>query len=133
MRNARIGRGAAVTETPGLEVAKPSPLAAFVDVLHGLAANRKMFAGFPGAVCNMTTCLEDLNMMLHERLVPGLRTPWVRRVALPVWAAHRTLDERFQQPDEAGRAKKAIEILTQCTDEEVRNTCTAWIRETYHV
>lgn len=129
MRNKRIGPPAAP-----LEVAKPSPLAAFVDALTGIDANRTMLAGlqdsaWPGCI----TFLDDLRMMLHEKMVFGIRTQWLRRVAIPVWMAHRHITEVFQHPDEAKRALEAIEILRQCQDVHVRETCINWIQETHHV
>jgi hypothetical protein len=134
MRNRRFSAAAKPAPDAPLEVAKPSPLAAFVDMLHGMDANRAMLAGnqndmWPGCI----TFLDDLRMMLHERMVVGIRTQWLRRVATPVWMAHRHLTEVFQHPDEKKRALEAIEILRQCQDIHVRETCIGWIQETHHV
>lgn len=131
MRNNRIRPVA--TEAP-LVVAKPSPLAAFTDMLASMDANRTMLAGlqndaWPGCI----TFLDDLRMMLHERLVVGVRTQWLRRVATPVLMAHRHITEVFQHPDEAKRALETIEILRQCQDVHVRESCIDWVRESFHV
>jgi hypothetical protein len=131
MRNKRFGAPAQPAEP--LHVSKPSPLAAFVDALASIDANRTMLGGLASEWAGCTTFLEDLRMMLHERLVVGIRTQWIRRTATPVWMAHRHLTEVFQHPDEQARAREAIEILRQCQDVHVRETCINWIRETHHV
>jgi hypothetical protein len=134
MRNNRIGRPPAAMP----EVAKPSPLAGFVDWLHSTDAQRAMLADFGHINDKMAggawlTFLEDLHMMLHERLVVGIRSPWLRRVATPVLMAHRHITEAFQHPDEPKRALETIEILRQCQDDHVRDACITWVRESFHV
>src|ERR1700745_4317724 len=65
---------------------QPSPLMLFVSTVTLLATTRKMLAGlgqFLGdAEWNMV--LEDLALFLHDHAIIGLRTSWVRRVAVPV-------------------------------------------------
>lgn len=73
--------------------------------------------------------VDDVQMMLHEGVVIGLRTTWVRRIAVPIYKAHTMLTSGNGTPKE--RAVKAIEILEQCSDKTMAAHCAAWIRETY--
>lgn len=129
-----LGRGSSQMTQPPAE--KPSPLAAFVTAITGMADARKLIGGAAswldhGPDPRWSVMLDDLEMMLHERVIIGLRSPWVRRVAVPVFQAYRALHAR--EGDDKDRARHAIEILGQCTDCNVQAECRNWIREKYHV
>lgn len=119
-----------------VEGQEPSPLAAMVETLKLIANNRKLLEAFgnecsggPYGVHTWRTFGEDLEMMFTERMVIGLRLSWVRRVAIPVLHAYKTLQG---SPDKA-MALKAIEIMGQCVDAYVRDKCIAWIKTEYGV
>lgn len=67
---------------------------------------------------------EDLAMLTTEGVVVGLRSPWVRRVALPAWQVHKVLSTDAPKRE---RGAKAIEILTQCKDDALVATFAAYI------
>lgn len=111
-------------------IPQQSPMAEFVVTLNAMARNRKMIAGAVEAISDWSLVLEDIEMMLHEGVIAGLRSRWVRRVAVPLFQAHRAL-----QTDELPQvqATKALEILDQCIDEKIREVCRSWIRDHYGV
>lgn len=118
-----------------------SPIQAFVDTLTLIARNRKMLAGVGDSLAagslatrnGWQTFTEDVEMMLHERVIIGLRHVWIRRVAVPVVSACRALEGHKIGPESQPTALKAIEILQQCTDEHVKMLCVDWIKQAYGV
>jgi hypothetical protein len=111
----------------------PSPLDSFAATIALMGANRTLLAGL-GVVLGepeWRVLLEDLAMLTNERVVVGLRTPWVRRVAVPVLSAHKALQMREGTDQE--RARSAVEILKQCTDEHVQRVMVQWIQRKFHV
>jgi hypothetical protein len=112
----------------------PSPLDTFVATVTAMAEQRAMLAGMITGVLAPDTpwkpTLDDLEMMVHENVIIGLRSRWVRRVAVPVFQARRALQAKGEPKDNAA---KAMEILDQCTDELVKVTCMRWIVATYHI
>lgn len=109
----------------------PSPLDSLAATIALLAANRKHLKGAVDTVSNFPTLLEDLALLVDEHVVIGLRTQWARRVAVPVLAAHRALHRT--EGTEQERARVALDILRQCTDADIHNACSNWIRGKYHV
>jgi hypothetical protein len=117
---------------PPITVDAPSPLLLFVSAITLLGTTRTFFDGLrPLLGDEFRTLLEDISLFANDKMVIGLRTPWVRRVVVPVINAQRALDAREGTQQEKGRA--AVEILCQCNDDHVRNVCTKWVKENYHV
>lgn len=113
-------------------VADPSPLDTFVRQLRGLADGRKLaIMALPRSTATeeWRVLLDDIEMMLHENVVIGLRTPWVRRVAVPVFKAWCALKSGDGTPK--SRAVTAMEILDQCRDTSLALLCCTWIRAVY--
>lgn len=104
----------------------PSPVDEFVTTIKAMAKNRRMILGAVAAVSDYPQMLEDLELMVRERVIIGLRSRWVRRVAVPIFQAQRAL--ATNEPIET-RKIKAFEILDQCTDEPLRVACQTWIRQ----
>lgn len=106
----------------------PSPLKAFVETASLLGKNRKLLASM-SADSEWRLLLEDLEMMIREGVIIGLRTRWARRVATPIFQAHRALSG--DTGTRTQRAQRANEILLQCEDNELHKTCADWIRKHY--
>lgn len=66
---------------------------------------------------------EDLSVFLHDGPIVGLRDPFFRRVATPMWMAHRAFKENkgFDKYD------APLEILRQCKATDWRLAATQWI------
>ena len=115
------------------EATQESPLVLFVAAVTAMSAARQellsaqVYLGDP----EWRIFLEDITMMTAEHVIHGLRTPWVRRVAIPIYKAQEALS--VPRGSEAERAKLALEILDQCTDTDLRNRCQQWIQDTYKV
>jgi hypothetical protein len=58
---------------------------------------------------------EDISLLLECGPVVGIRTNWVRRIAQPVYMAHKALQGRA-----SNRFAVAHEIILQCADPEMR-------------
>ena|SRR3974390_3536717 len=103
------------------------PISDFVGCLKVMAARRHLIQG-----CGIDpTILEDLSMMLHEGVIIGIRNRWVRRVAVPLFQAHRLLkDSRESDPI---KAKKVLQILEQCEDIDLKSRCIEWVKSNYWV
>lgn len=106
-----------------------SPLFSFVTTLSAMGKNRRMllnaFDGFTAA--EWQTFLDDLEMLNTEKVIVGLRTAWVRRVAVPIFQAHREIGRTDKSPRE--KFDIALEILKQCQDEKLRKECEDWINQ----
>lgn len=74
---------------------------------------------------------QDLNMFLDEGPVVGLRVPWLRRVVVPVFAAHQAYREGAASNDPMDKLsgiETAMEILrTQCRASDWRAACEEWL------
>lgn len=115
-------------------MSEPSPLTNFVGLLRTIADNRAVLMpalGQADANADWRVLLEDVQMMLTENVVIGLRTQWVRRVAVPVHRAWLALRSGEGKPKE--RALRAIEILQQCSDTTLRDACVFWIRNRHEI
>lgn len=110
-----------------------SPLARFVFTLEQMNENRALFGTLGNAFGAGPFRLfsDDLNMLLTERLVIGLRTQWLRRVAVPMLMAQRALAEG--EGDMRARATIATEILTQLAgyDNDLMARCVSWLHSTF--
>lgn len=111
-------------------VSPQSPLESLTATIALMGKNRK-FLSAASTDPNWSTMLEDLEMLVTEKVVVGLRTSWARRVAVPVVNAHRALNN--EHGDDQERARFALDILRQCTDAKVRDDCSKWVRERFHV
>jgi hypothetical protein len=109
---------------------QPNPLEQFSATLAMMAHNRALLEGLRPHDQNWTILLQDLAMLVDENVTIGLRTPWVRRVAVPVWYAYRKLSD--ENADVSDRVKGALEILRQCSDVRVQTICSQWLREARH-
>ena len=112
--------------------AKPSPIDQFAGTIMLMAHNRTLLESIRQNDQNWTALLQDIAMLVDESVTIGLRSPWVRRVAVPVFYAWKTMQGTGDEGDQA-RAKKAIEIMSQCSDTRVQTICTSWLKETYGV
>lgn len=66
---------------------------------------------------------QDLGMFLDEGVVIGLRDPFFRKVATPMYMAHRALKEG----DAPARFELALEIIQNCRSEDWRMASEQWI------
>lgn len=112
---------------------RPSPLATFVAALTAMVVASKLLAGAAQYLGDPAWQVfrEDLEMLTREGVIVGLRVPWIRRVAVPVFQANRALNR--QDLDDRTRALTALEIMRQCQDENVKAECSNWIRGKYNV
>jgi hypothetical protein len=117
-------------KTEQQQTEQPNPLEQFSATLAMMAHNRALLEGLRPHDQNWTILLQDLAMLVDENVTIGLRTPWVRRVAVPVWYAYRKLSE--EENADVSRVKGALEILRQCSDVRVQTICSQWLRETRH-
>jgi len=113
----------------------PSPLTQFTATITLMGEQRKAIQGAVTSESDWRILLEDLAMLTQENVVIGLRSKWVRRVAVPMLMADRVL--RGQDGNQPGRAEKALEILDQITstDENVvalKKACIHWIKTVYN-
>jgi hypothetical protein len=67
---------------------------------------------------------QDLAMLLDERVSLGLRTPWLRKVLVPVIRAH----EAYRLKGDPQRFEKALEIIEQCKAPDWRVACREWLQ-----
>lgn len=67
--------------------------------------------------------LQDLDIFLDEGPIVGLRDPFFRQVATPMWHAH----EAFLKKGDSERFATALEILEQCKAADWRKAATEWI------
>jgi hypothetical protein len=114
--------------TPQLQA---DPVEGLALTIAMMAQHRKLLAKAVGSVSDWSVLLEDLEMLAEERVIVGLRTHWARRVAVPVIHAYRALQSTDGSPQE--RARKALDVLRQCSDVAVQTVLSEYIRETYHV
>lgn len=107
---------------------KASPLFSFVTTLGAMGKNRRMLLPALGgfAAGEWKEFLDDLEMLNTEKVIVGLRSVWVRRIAVPVFQAHRELGRADKEPKE--KFDTALEILKQCQDEALRKECEDWIK-----
>jgi hypothetical protein len=73
--------------------------------------------------------LEDIAMLMEENVYIGLRTRWVRRVAVPMTRAYLALHAEGQS--DAQRASTAKEILDQCDDDALAVASVNWINTVF--
>lgn len=72
---------------------------------------------------------EDLEMLTKERVVVGLRNQWARRVATPMWQAHRA----FSAKEERTTALTAMEIIRQCQDVALRQSVEVYLAHRFAI
>lgn len=111
--------------------AKPSPIESYAATIAMMAENRALLEGLRPNDSNWITLLQDLNMLCAEGVTLGLRTPWARRVAVPLMFAHKVMSD--EDEDDRVKAKKAKEILKQCSDARTQSVCIGWLEETFRV
>ena len=68
--------------------------------------------------------IEDAKLFFEEGVTIGLRSPWMRRVCVPIVMAHRAMSNAAD-PE---RFNKALEILSQCDDPVWQELCKAEVR-----
>jgi thymidylate synthase len=68
---------------------------------------------------------EDLSVFLDCGPVVGLRDPFFRRVAIPMWLAHQSYKERDLGPEE--RFRRARENLANCKATDWRRATEEWL------
>lgn len=78
-------------------------------------------------VGDFLTLGEDLAMLTRERVVIGLRTQWARRVAVPIFHAHKNLQGRQANP------VNALQIVAQCADESLAFAMSTWIKANHKI
>lgn len=110
-----------------------SPIAKFVRNIKAMGEQRKDLMEF-GAEFERPEkwriALEDLAMLTTEKVVIGLRTKWVRRVAVPMVQAYRAL---IAEGNDLSKARNARAIVFQLAgqDDELMGRCLAWLDENY--
>lgn len=110
-----------------------SPIARFVRNIKIMGEQRKELEALGNEFSRPTEwriALEDLAMLTQEKVVIGLRTRWVRRVAVPMVQAYRALTA---DGDPLPNARKAVQILSQLRghDDILLADCISWLEETY--
>lgn len=71
---------------------------------------------------------QDLLMFIDEGVVIGLRDPFFRRVATPMFMAHRA----FKENQGRDRYEKPLEILANCRADDWRMAAEQWILRRMH-
>jgi hypothetical protein len=66
----------------------------------------------------------DLNIILDEGAVMGLKVPWLRKVACPILDAHR----HYRENDSLNRYDGAVMIVQGCQSPDWRLACTQWLQ-----
>lgn len=111
-----------------------NPLAVFVGMLSLAAGTRsvdplvhELSAPFGTAEDN-STMVEDVMLLLTHGPVVGIRSSWVRRVAQPIYMAHKHL----LVSRESDRFAFAYEIASQCRDLRHRGRALTYICDAEH-
>lgn len=73
---------------------------------------------------NHKTFLEDLSVFLDEGPIIGFREPFFRKVATPLWSAHRAYKENIDKE----KYTVPLEILQQCKATDWRKAAEEWIQ-----
>jgi hypothetical protein len=106
-----------------------NPLADFVATITAMGRNRDLIASAPIPDPGWRVFLEDLAMLNEEGVIIGLRTPWVRQVAVPIVQAWRLFQRTVPEDAREDRKQHTLEILDQCTDAALRERCRDWVGE----
>lgn len=109
----------------------PSPLEQYAGTIILMAQNRTLLEGIRPNDHNWIALLQDMAMLVDESVTLGLRSPWARRVAVPVFYAWKALQNENVEPEI--RAASAIDILSQCSDRRVLTICTTWLKAKFNV
>lgn len=102
-----------------------SPIDEFVATIAAMGRNRAMFLDMPPFISKTSEwreLLEDLEMLCQEGVIVGLRTAWVRRVAVPIVQAQRTLQGK--SPDKVDIAR---DLIHHCDDKTLRESCLSYL------
>ncbi len=67
--------------------------------------------------------MQDLEMLMSEGPIVGLRDPFFRRVVTPIWMAHRN----FKENQGIDRYDTTLEILEQCKATDWKMACVDWV------
>jgi hypothetical protein len=94
------------------------PSYAMVDLPIGLSVGH--YPTMPRDV-DAKVFAEDCKLLLEENVTYGLRSEWLRRVAVPVIMAYRHINVA---PATRERFAEAKEIISQCADVNWREYCT---------
>jgi thymidylate synthase len=78
---------------------------------------------YPLVSTNIKQWREDLSVFLDVGPTPGLRDPFFRRVAIPMWLAHQA----YKESDDLERFELAFENLSQCHAADWRVACQEWL------
>lgn len=112
-----------------IKIATTNPLADFVATITAMGRNREMIMSMPltpgPGECGWRQCLEDLEVLTgQDKVVIGIRTPWVRNVAVPIVQALRQLRSKADTRDEEQRRiERTLELIKHCTDVPLRTRC----------
>lgn len=79
---------------------------------------------YPMVSVPMSTWLMDLEMFMEDPTAIGYRDKFFRRVALPMWNAHRMFKEASSHDD---KFQGSSEILEQCVASDWKKAGTEWI------
>lgn len=82
---------------------------------------------YPLVSTNVKTWQEDLSMFMQDGPIIGFRDPFFRRVASPVWLAHKA----YKDGSGEARYVDALEVLQQCQASDWRVACSEWIQRRY--
>lgn len=104
-----------------------SPLDSFMLAMIHIGKNRRALEALFGEQARVA--LEDIAMLTQENVYIGLRTRWVRRVAVPMTRAYLALHAGEQSDTQ--RASTAKEILEQCDDVVLAGASVNWINTVF--
>lgn len=78
---------------------------------------------FPLVSTDIARWREDLSVFMDVGPTPGLRDPFFRRVAIPMWVAH----EAYKASDDLERFEHAREALDNCKAGDWKRACLEWL------
>lgn len=78
---------------------------------------------YPLVSTDIKTWREDLSVFFDIGPAPGLRDPFFRRVAIPMWLAH----EAYKSSDDIERFELAFHNLSQCHAADWRMAANEWL------
>lgn len=108
---------------------EPSPLSVFVTFITLLSKYRDL-----GSRANFgfeyDDVARDLQMVLQDQGTIGVRSRWVRRVAIPLLQAWKVLKK---EGPEIIRAREAKYLVEQCADVPIRQNLLEWLAKEYGI
>ena len=82
---------------------------------------------FPIMTTPQATWDQDLGIFMKEGPIVGFRDPFFRKVATPMWVAHKAYRDKTD-PD---RHLRAIDIMQQCGASDWKKACIEWLERRF--